>query len=95
MKWMVFLLASLLFAGCADPVDYEIRGSFTSDRTDPDIQELVLKVESLGGEVAIMESFPEQFVATFDNEDACDNFHNFVHLRAYVDQTVDNHCQIV
>ncbi len=62
---MRFIVATLLLAslvGCVDSEDtYRISGSFTADRADEDIQALVDKGRGLGGDTAIMESFPEQF----------------------------------
>ena len=96
MKGMLLAaVAAMVFSGCADPIQYEIRGSFTADRDGADLAEFEAKVASLEGELVLLESFPEQFIATFQTEDDCDAMHNFVHLRSYIDQSVDNHCQIV
>ncbi len=52
-----------MLAGCTEAAtEYQIRGAFTTDRSDDDIAALSAKAKGLGGEVAIMESFPEQFL---------------------------------
>ncbi len=64
MAWALLFLA---LAGClstGDEAEFGITGSFTSDRDNADIDTLSDWVRARGGEVAIMESFPEQFHAS-------------------------------
>ena len=96
MKWfMVAALSAFLLAGCADSLQYQASGAFTTERTQDDLAAFDAKVKELGGEAAIMESWPEQFRVTFRSADACDAFHNWAHLQSFIDQSVDNHCTIV
>lgn len=94
MKWLPFLLIFAL-AGCADSTEYRISGQFTTERTSEDLAEFDAKVQELGGEAVLMESWPEQFQVTFRVSAACDAFHNWVHFQSYIDQSVDNHCVVV
>jgi hypothetical protein len=61
------LLASALVtavAGCASPDEsetFQLSGSFTADRTQEDLDEFDAIVAPYSDDVAIMESFPEQF----------------------------------
>lgn len=61
------LLASTLVvavAGCASPDDsetFQLSGSFTADRTQQDLDGFDALVAPYSDDVAIMESFPEQF----------------------------------
>ncbi|HET6397930.1 MAG TPA: hypothetical protein VFH47_00060 [Candidatus Thermoplasmatota archaeon] len=66
-------------AGCTEDAGMEpgwtLRGHFTAGRTDADIDDLRARVESRGGTVAILESFPEQFVASRLSAASCDALH--------------------
>ena len=60
------LLAALLIVlpGCANPDEsetFQLSGSFTQDRTQEDLADFNAVVEPYSDDVAIMESFPEQF----------------------------------
>lgn len=54
----------VVLAGCASPDESEtfrLSGSFTGDRTQEDLDEFEAIVEPYSHDVAILESFPEQF----------------------------------
>lgn len=54
----------VLLSGCAAPdpsPTFSLSGSFTADRTQGDLDEFAAIVDPYSDDVAIMESFPEQF----------------------------------
>ena len=59
------LVAALVAAaGCASPDEsesFQLSGSFTADRTQEDLDEFDAIVAPYSDDVAILESFPEQF----------------------------------
>lgn len=65
MRLPLAVAAVLLAAGCASPGDspsFQLSGSFTVDRTQADLDEFQALAEPYSDDVAILESFPEQFV---------------------------------
>lgn len=74
-------LGLLVLAGCAYPPEdtthggepvWSLHGAFKASRTQADMQDLQNRVEARGGQVTIMESFPEQFRASGLTASACD-----------------------
>lgn len=79
------VLASLL-AGCSGGAygddlsvpphgTYALGGAFKETRTQADMQDLGTRVAARGGDLVIMESFPEQFRAGQLSASACDALH--------------------
>ncbi len=73
MRVVLALLLVLMFAGCVeeDRVTYRISGAFTEDRANEDLTTLGEAARAVGAEIAILESFPEQFVITDLTVGAC------------------------
>lgn len=99
MKWLLLALAILL-AGCADAGEspegeHRISGSFTTERTQADLDAFGSKVSELAGEWVLMESWPEQFQATFSSLTKCEAMHNWVHQQAFISQSNDSHCVLI
>lgn len=64
MRITLVVAIAVLAAGCASPSDspsFQLMGSFTADRTQGDLDEFHGLVAPYSDDVAIMESFPEQF----------------------------------
>jgi hypothetical protein len=64
MRFLLAAVAALLLSGCGSPDEsatFQLSGSFTADRTQEDLDEFHAIVEPYSDDVAIMESFPEQF----------------------------------
>lgn len=64
MRLLVATALFVLAAGCATPDgggSFRLSGSFTSDRTEADLADFQAVVRPYSDDVAIMESFPEQF----------------------------------
>lgn len=62
MRALLLLTTTILLAGCASEGDsYRLSGAFTAERTNADMQEFNDLVDDYSDDVAIMESFPEQF----------------------------------
>ena len=61
--WIAFgVVAAVLASGCySEPSVYEISGTFKASRTDADLADFHATVKPYSNDVAIMESFPEQF----------------------------------
>jgi hypothetical protein len=81
MRLLAAVLLLAAFAGCTeqdldetagDEPEWTLRGSFKADRENADLEDLQARVEARGGTAAILESFPEQFVASGLSADACD-----------------------
>ncbi len=65
----------LALAGCVeDGPTYNVTGAFTADRDNADLETLGQWVRERGGDVAIMESFPEQFHASGLSATDCEAF---------------------
>lgn len=64
MRLPAFLAAAILLAGCASPAagpTFALSGAFTPERTQQDLDEFHAIVAPYSDDVAILESFPEQF----------------------------------
>lgn len=57
-------LAALAGCGSGAPAEYRVGGAFKSSRTAHDFDDLRATAAPYGGDVAILESFPEQFGIT-------------------------------
>lgn len=72
MRAALVLLAALVLAGCSgDAVSYRLGGSFTQTRTAADMDDFQATVAPYSDDVAIMESFPEQFSIRDLDADGC------------------------
>lgn len=79
-------LLALALAGCAgEETPYGVTGSFTEDRSDEDIEEVRELARSHGGEIVILESFPEQFQVRAMSLEECEAFREEVEQRPYID----------
>lgn len=84
---LALVLLAVLLAGCAgEETPYSVTGSFTGDRADEDIEELRELGEDLGGEVVILESFPEQFQVRALSLEDCETFREQVEGKDYVEE---------
>lgn len=67
MRWLLVAGLAFLLSGCATAEEgpqFRLGGSFTADRTDQDIAEFNAIVKPYSDDVALLESFPEQFVVS-------------------------------
>lgn len=65
MRLALFAAATLLLAGCASAGEgpsFRLSGAFTADRTQADLDDFHATVAPYSDDVALLESFPEQFV---------------------------------
>lgn len=58
---LLLVLAALLSGCSGDAVSYRLSGAFTAERTQADLDDFSATVAPYSDDVAIMESFPEQF----------------------------------
>lgn len=88
MRW--WMAGLILFAagltGCAGDGTYELRGTFTEDATQDEMDKLQREVEDRGGDVAFLESHPVQFHATGLDEAACEEVRSFAQDADYVQE---------
>lgn len=87
MRWIVALLLVPMLAACVeeDRQMYRWSGTFAEDRSQLDIEAFVQEA-SRHGEVAILESFPEQFVITRLDAGGCQFLQPFIETRDYIAQ---------
>lgn len=84
MRWLLgVVLLPVVLAGCADPT-YQVTGTFTSDRTEADIEDLRLLAQEHGGDVLIAESFPEQFVISDVSRHECEELRGVLLEKDYL-----------
>ena len=65
MRVAVLAMAALVLAGCASAGEgpsFRLSGAFTADRTQADLDDFRATVAPYSDDVALLESFPEQFV---------------------------------
>jgi len=88
------LLAALgagALAGClahGDPpaeATFRIGGTFTEGATQAEMEKLGAEARRLGGDMALLESFPVQFRASGMEDAACEEFRAFAEAQPYVD----------
>ncbi|MGB0652405.1 MAG: hypothetical protein ACPGQL_04320 [Thermoplasmatota archaeon] len=79
-------LLAVALAGCTvdDEGTYTISGAFTQSRTAGDLMDFHETVSPYSDDVAIMESFPEQFVIHVDGRDRCDELHDLLSAKRYL-----------
>ncbi len=85
MRLALAVLIVLMFAGCVEeePQSYQWSGAFTAERTNEDLQEFS-QFASKHGDVAILESFPEQFVISRLDAGGCQFLQPFIESRDYI-----------
>lgn len=90
VRWVVLILLVAGLSGCQEEelTTYRISGSFTEDRTEDDMAELVDRA-SQHGDVSILESFPEQFVIRHLDVRGCQFLRPFLDTRDYIAQWRD------
>lgn len=81
---IVAILALLMLAGCTDAEDYKMGGAFTSDRSQADLEEFNQLVGQYSDDVAIMESFPEQFSIRGMNQADCEELYTKLQAKSYI-----------
>lgn len=60
--WLLALLLAIpALAGCTAEPTYAVGGAFTSERTEADMQDFDASASQYSDDIAILESFPEQF----------------------------------
>lgn len=74
---------ALGLAGCAEEDSYRLGGAFTADRTQDDMEEFQRIVEPYSDDVAILESFPEQF-AIHHIHHGCEELRAKLQAKAYI-----------
>ena len=65
MRLALLAAAAVLLAGCASASEgpsFRLSGAFTAERTQADLDDFHATVAPYSGDVALLESFPEQFV---------------------------------
>lgn len=83
---VLLALLALPLAGCAgEETSYGVTGSFTEDRSDEDIEEVRELAHAQGGEIVILESFPEQFQVRALSLEECEAFREEVEQKPYID----------
>lgn len=74
MRAIALILAALA-AGCSGPgvegESWDLHGSFTTERTQADIDAWCEVAKAYENECVLMESFPEQFLLRFPTEAQC------------------------
>lgn len=90
-RWPGVRLLAILFvapflAGCLDAhtVHYSISGAFTDERTSLDMADLEATTRPFSLDLAIMESFPEQFRVGTLHERECGELHDILAAKEYL-----------
>lgn len=87
MRLLVLVAAgTLLLSGCGTPESgpsFQLSGAFTADRTQEDLDEFDAIVRPYSDDIAIMESFPEQF-AIRGIEGGCEQLRATLDAKDYI-----------
>lgn len=89
------LLLSLFLAGCHEPTpedrqngisdqEWEVRGTFTENATQEDIEDLRTRLEPYDGELFVLESFPMQYQITGPEVRDCPDVEEMLRTRVYI-----------
>jgi hypothetical protein len=86
MRYLVILaLSGVLLAGCtSEPRDVSLGGTFSGNRTENDLRDFQFTVEPFSKNVAIMESFPEQFRVGDLTRAQCEKLFARLEVKAYM-----------
>ena len=81
---VLLVLVALALAGCTSESDsYRLGGAFTADRTSEDMAEFGRITAEYSDDVAIMESFPEQF-SIKHMHDGCEELRGKLLEKSYI-----------
>lgn len=87
------LFLTLVLAGCHEPAPrnggsdaagWEIRGTFTENATQDDLEDLRMRLEPYDAEMRVLESFPMQYHVTGPRIDDCPDVEELLRDRLYV-----------